>query len=279
MNDAIQQERLKHIRHVALDMDGTLYNGATLFPYTRRALEQLEECNISYTYLTNNSSRSVQAYLEKLRNLGLPADRSRIYTSSLATLDYLQEAYPDVKKIFVFGTESLRDEFARSGYEIIRENDNGEPEIVVVGFDTTMTYERLCKTAYWLQQGKPFIATHPDKICPTDEPTVLVDCGSVCACLAAATGRRPHAILGKPSPRMLQNIIKKHHLQPHELAMVGDRLYTDMAMADQSGALGVLVLSGETRPQDITPDIAEKNLVVESILTFTQMLSCTCQIG
>jgi ribonucleotide monophosphatase NagD (HAD superfamily) len=116
----------------------------------------------------------------------------------------------------------------------------------VVGFDTELVYARLCRTAYWISQGKPFIATHPDRICPTDQPTVLVDCGAVCAALEKAAGRAPDVVLGKPDPCMLRGILHRHALKAEELAMVGDRLYTDMAMARKAGALGVLVLTGET---------------------------------
>jgi NagD protein len=121
-----------------------------------------------------------------------------------------------------------------------------EPDAVVVGFDTSLTYARLCSAAYWIGRAKPFIATHVDRICPTDRPTVLPDCGSICKLLSHATGREPDAILGKPNPRMLAPVLAGHQLRPSELAVVGDRLYTDMAMAWQAGAVGILVLSGET---------------------------------
>lgn len=271
MNDDLKN-KLQAIRHLALDMDGTLYNGKTLFPYTPRALALAEECGIGYTYLTNNSSRSVDAYVEKLLGLGLKASREQIYTSSLATLDYLREQYPAARSIFVFGTESLRQEFEQAGYRVVREDDVDEPELVVVGFDTTLTYRRMCRAAWWIKQGKPFIATHPDWVCPTDQPEVLVDCGSVCAALTAATGVKPLAVLGKPDPRMLTGILAKHRLAPHELAMVGDRIYTDMAMAQKSGALGVLVLSGETRKADIDSTQHGEFVVAETILEFVKQL-------
>ena len=120
-----------------------------------------------------------------------------------------------------------------------------EPDAVVLGFDRTLTFERICEAAWWISRGKPYLATHPDMICPTNEETVLVDTGAVIAALAKATGRKPDVIPGKPDPRMLDGICKRHGLKRNELAMVGDRLYTDMAMAQRAGALGVLVLTGE----------------------------------
>lgn len=266
-------KNLGKIRHVALDMDGTIYSGRTLFPYTPAALEKFEMCNIGYTYLTNNSSLSIEAYLEKLHRLGLKAGRDQIYSSSLATIEYLQDHHPKAKRIFVLGTESLRGEFEQARYTVIREKDSLEPELVVVGFDTTLTYERLCKAAWWIQQGKPFIATHPDRVCPTDDPTVLVDCGSVCAALIVATGMQPHVVLGKPDPCMLKGILKRYSLRAEELAMVGDRLYTDMAMAVSTGVIGILVLSGETKPKDISLDKRDKLVVVNHILEFAELLA------
>src|SRR5204862_4213464 len=137
-------------------------------------------------------------------------------------------------------TPSLCRQFDEAGFQVTWD----APQAVIVGFDTTLTYERLCRAAYWISQGLPFIATHPDLVCPTDEPTVLVDCGSICACLTAATGRRP-LVLGKPDPRILLDLAARHQLAPGQLAMVGDRLYTDIAMARAAGALAVLVLTGE----------------------------------
>jgi len=146
------------------------------------------------------------------------------------------------------------------------------PDAVVVGFDTDLTFARLCRAAYWIKQGKPFIATHPDKVCPTDEPTVLVDCGSVCAALEKATGRAPDKVLGKPDPSMLRGILHRHSLASDELAMVGDRLYTDMAMAHRAGALGVLVLTGEATTEDAARHSPAPDLVVAGLDEFGERL-------
>lgn len=275
--ESLQQDKLKSVRHLALDMDGTLYKGSTLFPFTPPAFELLEKCGIGYTYLTNNSSRSVSAYIDKLHNLGLKASTNQIYTSSMATLEHLRENYSGMKKIFVFGTESLRQEFEQAGYRVIREDDAEEPQLVIVGFDTTLTYRRLCRSAWWISRGKPFIATHPDWVCPTDQPEVLVDCGSICAALTAATGIKPHAVLGKPDPCMLTSILKKHQLKPEELAMVGDRLYTDMAMARKTGVVGVLVLSGETQKSDIDQEKLQDLIIVDNIFDLAQRLTSKVQ--
>jgi NagD protein len=131
-----------------------------------------------------------------------------------------------------------------------------------------LTYARLCRAAWWISRGKPYFATNPDRVCPTDQPTVLVDCGSICAALEAATGRKPAAVLGKPDPAMIRGILHQHSLQPEHLAMVGDRLYTDIAMARQAGALGVLVLTGETTAQQAAASSPAPDLVVPSLAEF-----------
>ena len=138
------------------------------------------------------------------------------------------------------------------------------PQAVVVGFDTTITYERLCRAAYFIAQGLPFLATHPDLVCPTDEPTVLVDCGSLCACLTAATGRAPQ-VFGKPSPVILQSLAGHLGLPVESMAMVGDRLYTDVAMARAAGATGVLVLSGEATAEAAAQSPHTPDLIVNDV--------------
>jgi NagD protein len=160
------------------------------------------------------------------------------------------------------------EEFKAAGFEITLDNPKAEPDAVVVGFDTTLSYQRLCRAAWWISRGKPFFATNPDRVCPTDQPTVLVDCGSICAALQAATGCKPNAVLGKPDPAMIHGILHHHSLQPSNLAMVGDRLYTDIAMARQAGAFGVLVLTGETTAEQAALSSPPPDLVVPSLAEF-----------
>ncbi|MBP7746818.1 MAG: HAD-IIA family hydrolase [Phycisphaerae bacterium] len=270
-------DQLRSIRHVALDMDGTIYKDGTLFDFTPAFLATLARLGIGYTFLTNNSSKSCRDYLSHLLKLGIEATADQLYTSTLSTIDCLRREFPAVHRLFVLGTPSLQAEFAEAGFELLP--DDEEPQAVIVGFDTTLAFPRLCKAAWWIQRGKPFIATHPDRVCPTDQPTVLVDCGSVCACLQAATGQAPTTVLGKPDPRMLTGILARHALQPAQLAMVGDRLYTDMAMARRAGALGVLVLTGEATRDDATTCPEPPDLVLRSIEQLGELLVTARQAG
>lgn len=237
---------LAAVNHVALDMDGTIYSGGTLFPFTKAFLNLMDQVGIGYTFLTNNSSKSTRAYLAHLQKIGIHARPEQLYTSTIATIEHLREQHPGVRRLFVLGTASMREEMAEAGFDLTGDSAAEVPDAVVVAFDTELSYARLCRAAYWVGQKKLYIATHPDRVCPTDQPTILVDCGAVCACLKSATGRDPDITLGKPDPCMIRGILHRYGLQPRQLAMVGDRGYTDMEMARRAGAVGVLVLTGET---------------------------------
>src|SRR5687768_2883203 len=226
--------RLREIAHVALDMDGTIYKGGTLFSCTLPFIARMRELGIGCTFLTNNPSKSATDYLAHLRKMGLAATADELYTSAQATIDCLGRRFPEVKRIFALGTPSMLAEFRDAGFELAVDDPADVPDAVVVGFDLTLTYERVCRAAWWIQQGKLFVATNPDRVCPTDQPTVLVDCGSICALLEKATGRAPDIVLGKPDPAMLSGILDRHGLRPQQIAMVGDRIYTDILMAHRA---------------------------------------------
>ncbi len=250
------RERLRNIRHVALDMDGTIYMGMSLFPYTKSFLSGLKELGVSYSFLTNNPSKSIADYLHKLSSLGIEATREEMYTTALATIDYIKTNFPEARRLFLLGTPSMISEFEKAGFESTTDDPNDVPDVIVAAFDMTLQYDRLCRAAWWVSQGVPYIATNPDRVCPTDQKVVLVDCGSICKCIEHATGRRPDITLGKPDPNMLSGILHRYGLQPDQIAMVGDRIYTDIEMAHNANAMGVLVLSGETTLE--VADAAEK---------------------
>ena len=245
--NAAQTEGLRRLRHIALDMDGTIYLGSNIFPFTLDFLRRLDALGIGYSFLTNNPTRSVADYLKKLSGMGIEATEDNMYTTSLAAIDYIKETHPQARRLFMLGTPSMVTQFEKAGFEACADDPADVPDVLVVAFDTTLVYSRLCRAAWWASQGIPYVATNPDRVCPTDLPTVLVDCGSLQKCIEHATGRRPDIVLGKPDPTMLHGICHRHGLRPDEIAMVGDRIYTDTAMAHNAGAFGVLTLSGETR--------------------------------
>ena len=163
-------------------------------------------------------------------------------------------------------------EFEAAGYVSTEDSADDRPDAVVVAFDMTLEYSRLCRAAWWVKQGLPYLATNPDRVCPTNQPTVLVDCGSICSAIEHATGRRPDITLGKPDPNMLAGILQRHGLQPDQIAMVGDRIYTDIEMAHNAGAMGVLVLSGETTLEVADRAPRQPELIVEHIGVLGELL-------
>jgi NagD protein len=258
-------DRVKKIQHVALDMDGTIYKGNTLFPFTVPFLNRLKEMGVGYSFLTNNPSKSTADYLKHLENFGLTATADEIYTTAQATINCLKTKFLAAKYLFILGTPSMIGEFEKAGYVSTIDDPSDEPDAVVVAFDGTLTYPRLCRAAWWIKRGKPYLATNPDWVCPTDQPTVLIDCGSICAMLEKATDRIPDVTLGKPHPEMLDGILNVHRLKPFEVAMAGDRIYTDMLMAHKAGAFGALVLTGEATLSDAQKADPQPDVTVQSI--------------
>lgn len=272
MTESELMAALARVRHVALDMDGTIYLGARLFDFTKGFLASLTEMGIGYSFLTNNPTRSIADYLAKLERLGIEASPEQMYTTSTATIEYIKATMPAVRTLFTVGTPSMEAEFRAAGFELTTADAHGKPDALVVAFDTTLTYDKLCRAAWLASQGVPYIATNPDRVCPTDLDTVLVDCGSLCKAIEHATGREPDIVIGKPNPDMLTGIRRRHGLAPDEIAMCGDRIYTDVAMAFNAGALGVLVLSGETTLDTALAAERMPDVIARDIAVFGELL-------
>ena len=267
------KEMLRGIRHVALDMDGTIYMGSTLFPFTIPFLERLKQMGITYSFLPNNPSRSIDAYLQKLEHTGIHATEKEIYNTTIATIDYIRSHYPEARKLFLLGTPSMTEQFLKAGFISTADDPDDVPDIVVAAFDMTLTYSRACRAAWWIKQGLPYIATNPDFVCPTNERTILVDCGSICRMLETAGGRKPDITLGKPDPNMLLGIQQQMGLRAEEICMVGDRIYTDIAMAHNAGAVGCLVLSGETTMEVAREAPRQPDLIARDIQQLGEWLA------
>lgn len=228
-----------------LDMDGTFYLGEQLFPWSLGFIETLKKLGIGFLFLTNNSSKNRRLYAEKISRMGLQVSEEKVLTSGEATAIYMEEKHPGAR-LFVAGTPSLLDEFSSRNFTL----DDQDPEAVVLGFDTTLTYEKLWKLCDFVRAGLPFIATHPDINCPTEQG-FMPDIGAMLAAVAASTGRSPDIIIGKPNRMIAEAAARKLDLPLRSLAMVGDRLYTDIALGQEAGITSILVLSGETRKEDL----------------------------
>ncbi len=228
-------------------MDGTVYLGERLLPGVNDLLRYFRRAGKRYLFLTNNSSKRRGDYLQKLRRLGVEGvSEDEIFTSGEAAAGYLRARRPGAR-LCVVGTPALQAEFQAAGFTL----DDAAPEVVVLGFDTGITYERIRLLCDHVRAGLPYIATHPDLNCPVDGGTIP-DTGAFIALVQASTGRRPDVIIGKPFEPIIAALAEKTGVAPAQVTMVGDRLATDIALG-QHGPTTVLVLSGETRPEHI-PD-------------------------
>lgn len=265
MGDEELLGKIAELEHIALDMDGTIYMGSDLFECTLPFLALLRSKGIGYSFLTNNPTKSADDYIARLAAMGVECAPDQIYTTAMGAIDYLKAERPELRRLFILGTESMTREFCEAGFVPTDDSADDEPDAVLVAFDTTLTYDRLCRAAWWIAQGKPYIATNPDRVCPTNHPTVLVDCGSLCAALATATGREPDITIGKPNPDILRGVAHRHGVAVERVAMVGDRLYTDVQTAHNAGAMGILTLSGETTLATARTAAQQPHLTIDSL--------------
>lgn len=234
-------DTLLSCRLFLLDMDGTLYLGDEVFPGAVDFIRTLERTGRRYIYLTNNSSRAGLDYVNRLRSLGFPCEEENVFTAGMATGMYLRKNHPG-ERVFLLGTPAFERELKSYGVELSCEED---VSAVCAGFDTTLTYEKLDRAVHFLRRGAAFVAANPDWVCPMPAGEVLPDCGSICALLTAASGVKPFFI-GKPNRSMVDIISEMTGVPNSQICCVGDRLYTDIAVAVNARAQSVLVMSGET---------------------------------
>lgn len=236
---------LLSIRCFLLDMDGTFYLGNQLLDGALYFMEVIQRQGRDFVFLTNNSSNRGQAYAKKISGMGFPLSAEKVFTSGEATARFLQREFP-AKRIYLVGTPALEEEFREFGLQLVEEN----AEVTVVGFDTTFTYKKLHRLCDYVRAGLPFIATHPDLNCPTDTG-YLPDIGAILAFVKASTSRDPDLIIGKPHRQIIDELSNKISLPIQNLAMIGDRLYTDIALGQTANITTILVLSGETTLEDV----------------------------
>ena len=258
-----------------LDMDGTLYLGDQLFEGTAEFLTWVSASGGQYAFLTNNSSRGIEGYLTKMERLGIPQKAFRFLTSTDATIDYLKKTYAPFAPgkesdppaaYYVCGTENLKGQLRAAGLKVLANEElsaffdargkSGEDgncnsvalPVVLLGYDTELTYEKLVNCVRLLDMGADYVSTHPDLVCPTENGSEP-DVGLVIHSLKVCTGREP-VIIGKPQPQMVYSALKKYGAAPEETVLIGDRLYTDIACGNNAGIDTILVLSGEGKAED-----------------------------
>lgn len=258
---------LKEIDCFALDMDGTIYLGDRWIDGAQEFLKEVERTGKKYVFLTNNSSKNPGVYVRKLAAMGLSVTERQIVTSGQATIHYLKKHFPG-KRVFLLGNEMLTEEFKEEGIRL----DEVCPDVVVVGFDTSLTYQKMCKVCDFVRAGLPYLSTHPDYNCPT-ETGFIPDAGAIHAFIQASTGRMPDKIVGKPNREIMDYLVEREGVDPMKMAMVGDRLYTDVAAGVRNGYKGILVLSGEATMKDVEESDVMPHLIYSSVREMIPWLS------
>lgn len=246
------------IKYFILDMDGTFYLGNNIIDGSLDFLEKVKAVGKDFCFFTNNSSNNTEVCRNKLHNMGCDVDDGKIVISSHITIDYLN-TYCKGQSVFLMGNERLTRDFENAGIKLVDEN----PDIVVLGFDTTLTYEKMNKACRYLAEGKRYIATHPDFNCPTADG-FMVDTGSMMAMFKASTGRTPE-VMGKPYATTVEYLEKKLNCTKDELCFVGDRLETDIAIGMKNGVTSVLVLTGVTDMESYEKSDIKATFVAKSL--------------
>ncbi|MDR1928433.1 MAG: HAD-IIA family hydrolase [Oscillospiraceae bacterium] len=245
-------------KYFILDMDGTFYLGSRMIDGAGAFVRSLEKMGLGYRFFSNNSSHSAASCHAKLKGMGFPAAEGSVLLSSHVAADFLARCFPGAG-VFLLGNENLAGILRENGVRLVSEN----PDLVLLGFDTTLTYEKIVQAANLLARGLPYYATHPDVNCPTAEG-FLPDTGAMIALFAASTGRTPH-ILGKPERSTVDFLVRRLHCLPEELVFVGDRLETDVAIGARHGIPSVLVLSGVTTAAQAAASLVRPGLIVPSL--------------
>lgn len=249
------------VKCLILDMDGTVYLGHKLIRGSDRFLNEIAKRGIDFKFFTNNSSHDAPSCVNKLKRLGFDYDESRIVISSHVTIDFLKR-FREGKRVYLLGNENLTKDFVKAGIELTTDRDNAD--ILVLGFDTTITYKKIEDAAYILVHGAEYISTHPDVNCPTDYG-FMPDNGSFISLFKTSTGREPDLIMGKPYAHTVDYVCSNTGYTKDEIAFVGDRMETDIYIGVKNGVKTALVLSGVTTREsmknyDFTPTVVAENL-------------------
>ncbi len=258
------KEKLKNVKCFVLDMDGTIYLGKNLFPFTINFLDKVKESGREFFFFTNNSSKNAGSYIKKLFDMGIVIDERQMMISNHVIMKFLNES--NVKSAYVLGTEDFMEDIKSCEIKIDKEN----ADCVILAFDTTLTYEKLCIATDLIRRGKPLFGVNEDLNCPTEDG-FIPDCGSMAKLLCATTGAECE-FFGKPTKRTQEYIINHTGYKDSEIAIIGDRIYTDIKTAKGSDILSILVLSGETKLDDLEKSDIKPDIVLDDISKLIDLL-------
>ncbi|SFD21627.1 HAD-IIA family hydrolase [Clostridium uliginosum] len=249
---------LKKVKCFILDLDGTVYLGNKILDGSIEFLKILEKNDIKFKFFTNNSSKNAKFYVNKITNMGYEVNDSMMMISNEVIIDHINKELPN-KKVFVLGNEYLKNDFIDSGINVVED----DADVVIVGFDTSLAYDNVTKACDFIRNGASFLGVNPDFNCPI-ENGFMPDCGAICSMITASTGVTP-VFFGKPSPYTLKYILNDMGFKEEEIAFVGDRLYTDIAMGKGNDLVTILVLSGETKIEDLKESQIQPTLIFDSL--------------
>lgn len=258
-------EALKKVKCFILDLDGTVYLGDNVLDGSIDFLNTLKKNNIGFKFFTNNSSKNAAVYVDRITKMGFEITDDMMLISNYVIIEHLKEKFPN-KKVFVLGTEYLKSDFKRFGINVVED----DPDVVVVGFDTSLEYENLSKACTFIRNGAPFLGVNPDFNCPTEDG-FIPDCGSICKLITASTGVVPE-FFGKPTTHTLNYVLNNTGFKEEEIAFVGDRLYTDIAIGHGNDATTILVLSGEATLEDLIDSEVQPTIIMDSLKTVNEIL-------
>ncbi|OZB95493.1 TIGR01457 family HAD-type hydrolase [Paenibacillus sp. XY044] len=253
---------MRTTRGLLIDLDGTLYHGKHMIPGADILIRTLKSRQIPYLFVTNNSSKTPDMVATHLNEMGVPAEKEEVCTSSLAAARYIAEEFPGAR-VAMLGEDGLRQALLEEGLKLVEE----APEFVVQGIDRSFTYDTLAQAVRWISEGARYVLTNPDLLLPSDHGLVP-GAGSLGAAIEAASGVKP-IVIGKPSSHLMKYATDRLRLSPTEATVIGDNMRTDIAAGAAAGCQTILVLTGLTTESNmqahidaagITPDIICRDL-------------------
>ena len=262
-----ENDSMAQVRCFLLDMDGTFYLGEQLLDGALRFIDVLRQQGREFLFLTNNSSKDSGQYVEKITRLGLSIPREKIMTSGEATAMHIAGLKPGAR-VYIVGTAALENEFVERNFVLTDQS----PDFAVLGFDTTLTYDKMWRLCDLVRAGVPYIATHPDYNCPT-ETGYMPDIGAMIAFVKASTGREPELVVGKPNRLFVEKAAERANVPVSQMCMIGDRLYTDIAVGASAGIPTILVLSGETQAEEVPMSPFQPSYIFQDLGAVADYLS------
>lgn len=258
-NDREALNKLKEMECFLIGIDGTVCLGEHLIDGSIEFIEMLTQAGKKVVFITNNSSHDARFHKKVLKENGCAIDRGQIITSGKAAAEMLNEQHPG-ERVYVLGNEYLKDELNEAGVKVVNSNFS----VMLAGFDTTLTYEKLAIFSAGVHAGKPYYSTHQELFCPTRDGNIP-SIGAILAFIEASTGRRPDFDAGKPGKAIIDAAIKAGGAQPNKTAIIGDSLDTEITAGKRAGLLSILVLTGLSSLKDAEQAKPRPDLVYTSI--------------